>query len=276
MPFESQLAGLNRFFATAFDESTSLASMLDELGFDANQRLSLDEKHLPAITAGIIEAIRKKLTLGGNDLWFRVLRRRLGLDGEPPASMEETARGLQVDTGSASQAEADALQKLHTKTAQQELRKELRRLALAQLAASGEKPAKENVLKKLERLADLRAAADVARIEYESRRLDVMKKVQEELDAVDAEFKPALEAAEANASTLEAEIKNDVLLRGESLRGSTYQAIYTRGRVSWDAAAMNEYSRDHPEVLPFRKEGQPSVSIRSGAKASPPEGEQAG
>ena len=52
------------------------------------------------------------------------------------------------------------------------------------------------------------------------------------------------------------------MLRGESLRGSTYQAIYTRGRVTWDAAAMNEYSRDHPEVLPFRKEGQPSVTLR--------------
>ena len=73
-------------------------------------------------------------------------------------------------------------------------------MALAQLAAGGEKPAKENVLQKLERLADLRAAADVARIDYESRRLEVMKKVQEDLDAIDAEFKPALEAAETNAS----------------------------------------------------------------------------
>ena len=89
---------------------------------------------------------------------------------------------------------------------------------------------------------------------------------------IDAEFKPALEAAETNASALEAAIKNDVMLRGESLRGSTYQAIYTRGRVSWDAAAMNEYARDHPEVLPFRKEGQPSVSLRLASKPSPLEG----
>ena len=126
------------------------------------------------------------------------------------------------------------------------------------------------MLQKLERLTDLRAAADVARIEHESRRLEVMRKVQEELDAIDAEFQPALEAAEANASALEAEIKNDVILRGESLRGSTYQAIYTKGRVTWDASAMNEYSHDHPEVLPFRKEGQPSVTLRLTAPPSAP------
>jgi hypothetical protein len=273
MQFESQLAGLNRLLATVFDETPSLDALLDELGFDGAQRASLHQKQLPAIVAGLIESIRKKLTLGDKDLWFRILERRLGLDGEPPASAEETAKMLKVDPGYASQAEAEALQKLRSKTAQAELKRELRRLALLQLAAGGEKPAKENVLQKLERLADLRAAADVARIDYESRRVEVMKKVQEELDAIEAEFLPALDAAEANASTLEAEIKNDVMLRGESLRGSAYQAVYTRGRVTWDAAAMNEYARDHPEVLPFRKESQPSVTIRLATRASAPEGD---
>ena len=273
MGFESQLAGLNRFVATAFGQDASLGTLLDELGFDATQRSSLDQKHTPAIVAGVVEAIHKKLTLDDKDLWFRILARRLGLDGEAPGSLEETATLLKVDAGYAARAEADALQKLRTKTAQGDLRKELRRLALAQLAAAGEKPAKESVLQKLERLADLRAAADVARIDYESRRMEIMKKVQEELDAIDAEFKPALDAAETNAAALEAAIKNDVMLRGESLRGSTYQAIYTRGRISWDAAAMNDYARDHPEVLPFRKEGQPSVSLRLASTASPSEGD---
>ena len=52
MAFESQLAGLNRFLATVFDETTSLETLLDALGFDAAQRASLDQKHMPDIAAG--------------------------------------------------------------------------------------------------------------------------------------------------------------------------------------------------------------------------------
>ena len=136
------------------------------------------------------------------------------------------------------------------------------RLALGELAVSGEKPGKEHVLRKLERLADLRAAVDVARMDYEAKRAEILRKVQAELDAVEAEFQPVLEGGEANASALEAEIKNDVLLRGESLHGGVYHAIYMKGRVSWDNQGINDYAQVHPEVLKFRKEGQPSVSLR--------------
>jgi hypothetical protein len=107
------------------------------------------------------------------------------------------------------------------------------------------------------------AAADIARIDYEAMRAEVLRKVRR-ADAL-AEFKPALEAAEENTAALEAEIRNDILLRGESLRGSAYQAIYMKGRVSWDATGMNEYARDHPDVLRYRKEGQPAVSLRKTA-----------
>ncbi len=158
---------------------------------------------------------------------------------------------------------AEALDKCRTKTALEDFRKELRRLALAELSKSGEKPAKDHVVGKLQRLADLHAAVDVARIDYEAKRADVLKKVQAELDAIDLEFRPVLDAAEENATALEAEIKNDVLLRGESLRGGIYQAIYMKGRVSWDSRGIDDYARAHPEVLKFRKEGQPSVTLRA-------------
>ena len=120
-------------------------------------------------------------------------------------------------------------------------------------------------MQKLDRLTNLRAAVDVARMDHETKRAEVLKKVQAELDAIEVEFQPVLDAAEANASALEAEIKNDVLLRGESLHGGVYHAIYMKGRVSWDSDGINDYARSHPEVLKFRKEGQPSVSLRAAA-----------
>ena len=267
MDIQTQLKGLDQFLATVFDGQTSLDTLLDGLGFDSGQRLSIGQRHLPAIAAGLIEVVRRRLTWEEKDLWFRILARRLGLDGEPPASLEACARALNIDVSYASYSEGEALQRCRSKAALEEFKKEIRRLALEQLALSGEKPARESVLQKLERLAQLHAAADLARMDYDAKRLEIMKKVQAELDALEAEFEPALEAAQANTAALEAEIKNDVLLRGESLRGSMYQAVYSNGRVSWDAAGMNEYARDHPEVLKFRKEGQPSVALRTTGKA---------
>ena len=70
---------------------------------------------------------------------------------------------------------------------------------------------------KLNRLADLKAAVDLTRMDYEAKRLEILKKVQAELDALEAEYQPVLEAAQENASALEAEIKNDVLLGGQSV-----------------------------------------------------------
>jgi hypothetical protein len=265
MDQQTQLEGLNKFLGTIYESGTTIESLLDDLGFDAAQRTSLGQRHLPALAAGLIETVRTRLTWEEKDLWFRIIARRLGMDGEPPVSLEAAAQTLNVEPGYAAYAEGEALQKCSSKAALADFKKELRRLALESLAGSGEKPQKESVLEKLERLAQLHAAADLARMDFESRRAEVLKKVQEELDALEVEFKPALDAAEENTAALEAEIRNDTLLRGESLRGSAYQAVYMKGRVSWDAAGMNEYARDHPDVLRYRKEGQPAVSLRKTA-----------
>jgi hypothetical protein len=265
MDKQIKLTGLNRFLATIYGGETNLESLLGSLNFDPAQLKILKERHLPAVAEGLLEVIRKRLTWEEKDLWFRILARRLGMDGESPLSTDEAARVLGIEPGYASYAEGEALQKCSSKTALAYFKKEIHRLALDELSGGGETPGKEKVIQKLERLADLQAAVDLVRMDYEAKRSEVLKRIQAELDAIDEEFKPSLEAAEANAQALEAQIKNDVLLRGESLRGGVYQAIYMKGRISWDGIGMNEYARDHPDVLKFRKEGQPSVSLRKSA-----------
>jgi hypothetical protein len=71
-----------------------------------------------------------------------------------------------------------------------------------------------------------------------------------------------LEAAQENIAVLENEIKTDVLLYGESVSGGMYRAVYTQGRVSWDNDGMARYAASHPDVLQFRKQGRPIVSLR--------------
>ena len=101
----------------------------------------------------------------------------------------------------------------------------------------------------------------MARLDYESKRAEILKQIQAELDALDFEYMPILEAAEENIATLENEIKTDVLLYGESISGGSYRASYTQGRVSWDNDGMTKYAASHPDVLQFRKQGQPIVSL---------------
>jgi hypothetical protein len=108
----------------------------------------------------------------------------------------------------------------------------------------------------------MRGAADVARLDYESKRAEILKKIQADLDALDSEYKPILESAEENITSLETEIKTDVLLYGESVSGGVYRASFTQGRVSWDNDGMTKYAASHPDVLQFRKQGQPIVSLR--------------
>jgi hypothetical protein len=71
-----------------------------------------------------------------------------------------------------------------------------------------------------------------------------------------------MEAAGENIVALENEIKTDVLLHADSVSGGMYRATYTQGRVSWDNDGMTQYATSHPEVLQFRKQGQPIVSLR--------------
>jgi hypothetical protein len=268
MNLDIQLKGLDQFLTAIYGEPTTLNSLLDGLGLDSAQIKALRDSSLQAVVEGFIEMIRKRLTWEEKDLWFHLLARRFGLDGEPPVALDEAARALNIDLPYAAHAEGEAMQRCSYKTTLQDFKKELHRLALAELSKSGTRPPKESVIKKLDRLADLRAAVDVTRMDYEKKRAEILKKVQAELDAIEAEYQPVLEAAEGNASALETEIKNDVLLAGESIQSGVFHAIYMKGRVSWDSEGISSYARLHPEVLKFRKEGQPSVSLRLTQKPS--------
>jgi hypothetical protein len=259
-----KLNGLDQFLTAIYGDEMS--TLLDSLGFETKQVNLLREKHMETIVEQFIEMIRKRLTWEEKDLWFRILARRFGLDGEPASAIEAVAVSLSIDPAYAVYAEGEALQKCRTKTTLQDFRKELHRIALNELSRHGDRPAKEHVVDKLNRLTDLRAAVDLIQMDLESKRKAIMQKVQIELDALEEEYNPVIEKAENNAALLESEIKNDVLLRGESVRNEHFQAVYMKGRISWDNDGIGEYARVHPEVLKFRKEGQPTVSLRLSAK----------
>ena len=118
------------------------------------------------------------------------------------------------------------------------------------------------IIAKLDQLSEIKAAAEVTRLDYEAKRAEIMKAVQARLDDLAAEFEPLIKSAEERAADLEIEIKRDVLTQGASIKGRRLHAVFSTGRVSWDTEALNAYALAHPEVGEFRRQGQPSVSLR--------------
>lgn len=263
MDFKTQLTGLSELLAVIYGDEVQLDVLFRELGFEESQIEQLRDHHLQSVVPQFLEVIHKRLTSdSGKDTYYQILSRRYGLDGEPREQLSVIAPKYNYSSEYLRQLFEEIVQRCQSKTWQTELRKSLKYIVITQLGKMNERPAREHVAEKLERLTNLRGAAEVARLNYESKRAEILKQIQTELDALDSEYKPVLEAAEENISILENEIKTDVLLYGESISGGSYRASYTQGRVSWDSAGMTKYAASHPDVLQFRKQGQPIVSLR--------------
>lgn len=263
MDFKTQMAGLNDLLSIIYGDEMTLEALFGGLGFEEFKIERLGDHHLEQIVAQFLEVIHKRLTSdSGKDTYYQILSRRYGLDGEPREQLSAIAERHGYSPEYLRQLFEEIIERCRSKTWQAELKKELKYIVVGQLGAMNERPAREHVAAKLERLTNLRGAADVARLDYEAKRAEILKKIQAELDALDAEYKPILESAEENTAALENEIKTDVLLYGESVSGGSYRASYTQGRVSWDNDGMAKYAASHPDVLQFRKQGNPIVTLR--------------
>ena len=122
----------------------------------------------------------------------------------------------------------------------------------------------ENEIKlKLDQLAEFQSQRDVAMFEKQ-RLLDEVysAEIKQRMAEIEAEFAGKTEAVNENIASLEAEIKQAIIAHGASVKGSVFHAVFTKGRVSWDTKSLEGYATAHPELLTFRKEGEPSVSIR--------------
>lgn len=263
MDIKTRFSGLEQLLGIIYGNETRLSTLLGELGFERFQIEQFQNGHREAVVDQFLGVIHKRLTSdSGKDTYYQILSRRYGLDGETPQQLSVIAEKYGYSPEYLRQLFEEILQRCQSKTWQAELKKSLKYIAVNQIGAMHGRPARDYVAEKLERLSNLRNAAEFTRLDYETKRALILKQVQAELDAIDSEYKPVMERAEENIAVLENEIKTDVLLYGESVSGGMYRATYMKGRVSWDNDGMTRYAESHPDVLQFRKQGQPIVSLR--------------
>lgn len=263
MDVNIRLSGLEELLGIIYGSGTRLGTLLGELGFAQTQIEQLQKESFDPVVTQFLEVIHKRLTSdSGKDTYYQILVRRYGLDGEPPQPLSAIAEMVCFSPEYLRQLFEEILHRCRSKTWQTELRKSLKHIVVSQLSFMQERPTREHVTEKLERLSNLRNALEFTRLDFETKRTVILKQIQSELDALEVEYQPVLERAEENIAALENEIRTDVLLYGESISGGMYRATYTQGRVSWDNDGMAKYAISHPDVLEFRKQGQPVVSLR--------------
>jgi hypothetical protein len=124
-----------------------------------------------------------------------------------------------------------------------------------------------DIASKLDQLADLHNQQD--RLSGDKQALVdqvLTPEVRERLAEIETEFESKSEIAGVKIATLEAEIKAEVLAQRETVKGGKFQAVWNKGRQSWDDKGLTAYAESHPEVMQFRKQGEPSVTIRKVGK----------
>jgi ABC-type phosphate transport system auxiliary subunit len=86
--------------------------------------------------------------------------------------------------------------------------------------------------------------------------------VQTKIAEIREEFSQKEKALRENIDALEKEIKTDTLAFGQTVRASGFTVVWSKGRTLWDSKGLQAYAGAHPDVLQYRKEGEPVVSIR--------------
>ncbi len=115
----------------------------------------------------------------------------------------------------------------------------------------------------LNKLADLQNGLDALNLQKQALIESVLTpEIKAKLADIDAEFAPKIAVVSESIDPLTVEIKQAVLQSGASVKGAFLHAVWAKGRVSWDNKALDGYAAAHPELNAFRKEGDPSVSIR--------------
>ncbi len=117
--------------------------------------------------------------------------------------------------------------------------------------------------KQLDQLANFQAEKDYLAL-HKKELIDqvLTPEIKARLEEIEEEFAGRTQAVEDNIAVLEEEIRHAVIQHGETIRGTFLRAVWNQGRITWDSKAMERYSQTHPEVLAYRKQGEPFISIK--------------
>jgi len=115
----------------------------------------------------------------------------------------------------------------------------------------------------LDTLAEYQAQRDLIELNKQLLIDEILTpEIKARIHEIETEFADKINGVNNNIAELETVIKREVIEYGNSVKGVHLHAIYNNGRITWDTKSLDGYVKAHPELLEFRKQGEPSVSIR--------------
>ena len=94
----------------------------------------------------------------------------------------------------------------------------------------------------------------------------ITPEIKAKLAEIDEEIDPIIEKVNSRNQELIELIKAEVIAAGQTVAGDYHQAVYMKGRTSWDSKSLEGFAAAHPEILQFKTIGSPSVSIKARSK----------
>jgi hypothetical protein len=79
---------------------------------------------------------------------------------------------------------------------------------------------------------------------------------------IEAEFSGSRQAVDANIEKLKEEIRVATKEIGYTVEGAAYQAIFVKGKKTWNAKRLDAYVEHNPEIKSCYDVGDPSITIR--------------
>lgn len=115
----------------------------------------------------------------------------------------------------------------------------------------------------LEELTELYVQQDLLAIDKKRTEKDAIpKEVANTLLEIEAEYLPKQKAINQKIEELEARIKETVKKSRSTVKGGSLQAVFSKGRITWDSKGLDGLIVAVPQLSQFRKVGDSSVSIR--------------
>jgi hypothetical protein len=120
------------------------------------------------------------------------------------------------------------------------------------------------IKKLLNDLADYRAGRDAINLQKQAIIDTILTdEIKKQIADIEAEFAEKSVTVNEKIAEAEAAVKTAILEHGASVKSDFLHAVWVKGRISWDTKSLDGYAVAHPELLGFRKEGEPSVTIRT-------------
>ncbi len=123
--------------------------------------------------------------------------------------------------------------------------------------------AASDIKKLLDKISEYRVQMDSVLLEKQKLVDEAMgEEVKKRIADITAEFAGKAEAVDKNLAALEQQIKDAVVEEGETVDGVLYQAVFNKGRVTWDTGILDGLAIAIPELNQARKQGEPFVVVK--------------